>query len=71
MKSNINRGDGIVTCVLNLTSLNIADEKKNLASKYFFPKNLHARFIYLMQSDLTEKIIFWKGSLPINIICDA
>lgn len=37
-KSNINRGSWIVTCMVNLNSLKLFDEKINLASKHFFPK---------------------------------
>lgn len=71
MKSNINRGSGIVTYMVNVTSLNIFDEKKKSCFKIFFPQNLSSRFIYLMQSDVTEKLIFRKGIFLINIICDT
>lgn len=37
MKANI-RGNRVMIGMVNLTSFNIADEKINLASKYFFPK---------------------------------
>lgn len=47
-----------------MNSLNIFDDKIDLASKYFFPQNLRLSFISSMQSYVTEKSYFQAKKFP-------